>query len=91
MFWDAFYEIVDKESLAQNVYFEAQHRALADCFLQLSPSDRELIEHRFQSRGSVKQIAARFGKSLRSVYRAYDRIYQALLKCIQQKLDQEPL
>lgn len=55
---------------------------LKDCIGKLPPSDTSLIAMRYYKSISVREIASRINKPIRSVYAALTRIQHLLLKCI---------
>jgi len=84
-----FLETVALESLAMTDVLEAQHRALADCYQQLSAAQRHLIDRRYQAGVGVKQLAEETRRPLRTVYRLLERIHSALMQCIERKLGKD--
>ncbi len=87
-FSDELLEVVDQEMASMSHYLASQHRALADCYEKLSERDKRLIDSRYRDGASVKELAEGIGKSLRSTYRMLERIYAALLDCIQYTLEE---
>jgi DNA-directed RNA polymerase specialized sigma24 family protein len=68
---------------------DAQHRALAECYSRLSATDRDLIDRRYRSGMSIKDLAEQLGRPLRTVYRLFERIHIALLNCIELRLSKK--
>ncbi len=62
---------------------------LRGCLKQLGDSDRQLIEHRYQSAITAKQTAADLGRPASTVYKALVRIREALFQCVQRKIAQK--
>ncbi|MCD6296824.1 MAG: sigma-70 family RNA polymerase sigma factor [Deltaproteobacteria bacterium] len=60
--------------------------SLKQCILKLVMRDRQLIKMRYYHEFSIKSIAERVGMNIRSIYRDFARIHEALLRCIQRKL-----
>ncbi|MES1213389.1 MAG: sigma factor-like helix-turn-helix DNA-binding protein, partial [Singulisphaera sp.] len=75
--------------LEQTHYFEARHRALANCLGRLSLRDREMISARYGSSMSAQELSTATGRSLEAVYKSLGRIRMALAKCIDGALKQE--
>jgi RNA polymerase sigma-70 factor (ECF subfamily) len=55
---------------------------LADCLARLNPQDRDLIERRYKPGATTKRVAAEVGRSTDAVYKALNRIHQALFECM---------
>ena len=62
---------------------------LAGCLEKLPAADRRLIESRYFSAQSAKQIAEKKSKSIHSVYRSLSRIHDTLMRCVQHNLNGE--
>jgi RNA polymerase sigma-70 factor (ECF subfamily) len=56
---------------------------LDECINKITESDRRLVWMRYSQNISVKEIAFRINKSVRSVYLAISRIHGLLLRCIE--------
>lgn len=65
--------------------------ALRACIGVLPPSQRELIDRRYQPGASVRGIAEKDGKSEGAISQALFRIRAALQKCVEQKIGKEGL
>lgn len=63
--------------------------ALKDCLAKIPSSQRELIEQRYATGGSVQHIAESQGKSVGAISQTLYRIREALLKCVEQTLARE--
>lgn len=63
--------------------------SLRSCLEKLSVRDRSLIDGRYSSGLSVKQLAEESQRPLNSVYRSLDRIRLALLACIERAIREE--
>jgi RNA polymerase sigma-70 factor (ECF subfamily) len=62
------------------------HEQLAECMGRLSPQDRDLIERRYKPGATTKRVAAEVGRSTDAVYKALNRIHQALFDCMSRGL-----
>ncbi len=60
--------------------------SLKECVSKLPPKDQKILELRFFEGHSIKMVAERVGKSDRSVFRSFARVYDLLMNCIQSKL-----
>lgn len=61
--------------------------ALRSCLAQLPDRQRELISQRYREGNSIKQLAQNFGKKESALKMNLMRIRQALLTCIESKLE----
>ena len=59
---------------------------MKDCIKKLSDSDKHLIHLRYSVPLTVKEIAARFNKSIRIIYYNLSRVQGTLLECIERGL-----
>jgi RNA polymerase sigma-70 factor, ECF subfamily len=73
--------------IRQNDVWTQRHEALATCLQLLPQADRELIHARFQPATTNRSLAQQSGRSESAISRALNRIYLALLNCIQQRVD----
>ena len=67
----------------------AMESALEKCLLKLSPKNRELIEQRYLSKGSLQDFAAQTGRTSNALYKMLQRIRESLHQCITHRLDRE--
>jgi RNA polymerase sigma-70 factor, ECF subfamily len=65
----------------------ARAEALDDCVELLPPRDRTLLNMKYQSAQSVKQIASAIGRTESAVYKALQRIHEELFDCVEGKLE----
>ena len=86
---DEVFDAIAGDAAEMHDLLERQHRALADCYRQLTTSNRELIDQRYRAGTSVKILAAQLRRPLRTVYRLLDRIHSNLLNCIERNLETE--
>jgi RNA polymerase sigma-70 factor (ECF subfamily) len=82
---DAFNVVAD-DVAEMHELLERQHQALADCYQELPVANRQLIDQRYRSDVSVKELAEKLKRPLRTVYRLLDRIHSGLLDCVERKL-----
>jgi RNA polymerase sigma-70 factor, ECF subfamily len=68
---------------------DSNRAALRKCMETLPARQRELVEARYASGGSVNQLAHRLGRPESSVSQALYRIRCALLDCVRRRLSQE--
>jgi RNA polymerase sigma-70 factor (ECF subfamily) len=73
----------------QSEYLEMRYRALTHCVQKLSPKDRLLLQHRYETDARPQQIAASTGRPLNSVYKGLQRIRASLLVCIDRVIRSE--
>ena len=63
--------------------------ALEECLQKLSAKNRELIEQRYGSRGSMQDFAEQSGRSGNAIYKMLQRIRESLHHCITRRLEKE--
>ena len=68
---------------------QATNAALERCLLKLSPKNRELIEQRYHSQGSLQDFAEETGRTGNAIYKMLQRIRESLHRCITQQLTKE--
>jgi len=88
-FSDEFVENVADESLLAGTALEPRHQALSRCIEKLNQRDRDLLLRRYQEGATTRSIAADVGRSVDAVYKALNRIHEALFQCIQRTLRAE--
>jgi RNA polymerase sigma-70 factor (ECF subfamily) len=83
-FSDVFLEEVAPDLLAviDGDLSDKLHEQLADCFGKLREPDRDLIERRYRPGATTRRVAAEVGRSTDAVYKALNRIHQALFDCM---------
>ncbi len=81
-------ELLADEGVQEAARRERERRALDLCIEHLQPRHRELIQQCY-SGVSIKDVAESLGRSATSLYKALNRIRQALLECIERTLAQE--
>jgi RNA polymerase sigma-70 factor, ECF subfamily len=86
---DAVLEAVHGTAAAMNDQLDDLHLALEKCRGKLSGDDRDLLDRRYESGATTQRIAEMLGRSPRAIYRALDRIHQALYDCIRQEMSGE--
>ena len=62
------------------------HWALDKCRSKLPDEDRALLDRRYDPSATTQSVADELGRSTRAVYRALDRIHQALHDCIRREM-----
>jgi RNA polymerase sigma-70 factor, ECF subfamily len=83
LFSEAFYQAIESEVASQSDDLDTELRALEECYSKLSQQERDLIDRRYSSQATVKQLASNLGRPLSTVYRMLDRVHAALLNCIE--------
>jgi RNA polymerase sigma-70 factor (ECF subfamily) len=74
------------DSLGDEVLLETRKEALARCLEMLSSPNRRLVELRYFENRTYQEMAAIVQRSLNALYVAFNRIHEALSKCLQQRL-----
>lgn len=88
-FSDAFLGAVEQELVEQSDTVNPRYAAVLDCLQKLSSRDRELIGQRYREGATTASAAAELGRSVDSIYKALNRIHQALFDCVQRTLRRE--
>jgi RNA polymerase sigma-70 factor, ECF subfamily len=78
---------VDVESLGDQAQWEARKRALGECIQGLPDKSRHLIALRYSQNLAYRDISLALSRSVDSLYVAVDRIHDALLKCVERRLE----
>jgi len=77
-------------SAARNALEQSDEvEAFESCVLKLSEQDRALIDLRYEPGATVQSVAARVGRSTKTVYSALGRIRSWLLECMQRSLSEK--
>ncbi len=63
--------------------FEQRREALRTCLQKLKTSERELIQHRYFERTSLKEYAAQVGRSVGGLKVSLHRVRSLLARCIE--------
>jgi RNA polymerase sigma-70 factor (ECF subfamily) len=87
---EPFLDAVDCASRGRDALWARRHQMLAECYGELPPADRQLIDLRYQPAASVKSVAERVNLSTDAIYKALNRIHDQLLECIESKLEDLP-
>jgi RNA polymerase sigma-70 factor, ECF subfamily len=80
------FDAVADDMAEMHELLEKQHLVLADCYQELTHANRQLIDQRYRTDVSVKELAEKLKRPLRSVYRLLDRIHSSLLDCVERKM-----
>jgi RNA polymerase sigma-70 factor (ECF subfamily) len=88
-FNDALLEQLSAEAIDQSHALERRQAALAGCIGKLVPRDRQLIEHRYRTKTTARQVAVDLGRPTSTVYKALARIRDALYDCVERTLAQD--
>ncbi len=86
---DSFLAAIDSACSQKNDQFEDYLRFLDECVSKLADPDREILQARFQSQGTIKQAAEKLDRPANTVYKALARIYSVLAKCIERAASRE--
>jgi RNA polymerase sigma-70 factor (ECF subfamily) len=83
-FNDELLDTLAEERSAGERLLQARRQALPDCMDKLPQTDRELISERYASEETIRDLAARTGRSVHTLYKALERIRRALMDCIEE-------
>jgi RNA polymerase sigma-70 factor (ECF subfamily) len=64
----------------------AMCRALEECLQSLSQTQRDLLEQRYQSDGSLQELAAQTGRTANALYKNLQRIREILYGCVMKRI-----
>jgi RNA polymerase sigma-70 factor, ECF subfamily len=62
---------------------------LRQCAEELRPADRDLLRRRYETKMTIKSLAAAVGRPVEGLYKAMRRIHDALYDCVQRRLSSE--
>jgi RNA polymerase sigma-70 factor (ECF subfamily) len=79
-------ERLASEREAHEPVLEARLQALDQCLQELSPSDRDLLRHRYELKTNTVELAERFALSRRTLFRKLDQLRALLSECINRRL-----
>ena len=82
-------EAIAQESEEQEDDLDLRRAALDECLRKLRPSDRELIQQRYQPGNSGESVARQLDRPINSVYQSIGRIRKTLFECISRRLAAE--
>lgn len=86
---DAALEAVRGTAAAMADRLDDLHYALELCRDKLSGEDRYVLDRRYAPEATTQSVADELGRSPRAIYRALDRIHQALYECIRREMARE--
>jgi RNA polymerase sigma-70 factor, ECF subfamily len=86
---EPFLAAVEQTCSDQSERLEQYLRHLDDCIARLNAPDRELLQSRFQSQGTIKRLAESLQRSPNTVYKALARIYRSLAQCLDHAVSRE--
>ncbi len=69
--------------------FDARSEALSQCVEKLPAPARTLLRHRYHQNHTVPEIARKTNRKINTLYKAFDRIRNWLLECLQRTLAAE--
>jgi RNA polymerase sigma-70 factor, ECF subfamily len=79
-------EQITADEITESAFLADNKRILQGCLDKLPPSDRELIEWRYEPGMRVNTIAAKLGRPANSISKSLGRVRQALWQCIEDAL-----
>ena len=89
-FSDQVIDAIDGDTQVGGEIWTKRHRLLGECYEQLRPQDRQLIDLRYEPEATAKSVAAAVGRSVDAVYKALNRVHEQLLDCINSKMEELP-
>lgn len=82
-------DVLESIAIAVDKYgaeIDSRRDALNKCLHKLKDRDRDLVLRRYRYGASTECVANEVGRSVSAVYKALNRIYDALLVCIRRQL-----
>lgn len=89
VFSEGLLEQIAVEASEQSGAIESQSRFLGECLQELTPSNRRLIEQRYQQGAKIKDLAVQIGRSVVTVRKQLQASHAILLECVERKREQE--
>ena len=85
-FSDELVQLLADDAARHAAQLEEQRRVLAHCVAKLDPADRELVSGCYREGSSIKEYAARVGRTPNAVRKHLARLRTALSLCVRQTL-----
>jgi len=82
-------EVIESEMAEADLCLQKRHEALRECISKLRLVDRQLLMHRYSSRGTLAEFAEVVGRSLGGLRVTLHRLRSALLACMKRRLGTE--
>ena len=89
VFSDEVFQLVDKQQHEENAGIASAHERLRVCLDQMPKANQDLLTRRYDENLTNMQIASALGKSVNAVRLKLHRLRMELLKCVQQRLNEE--
>jgi RNA polymerase sigma-70 factor, ECF subfamily len=86
---DAVLEAIHATALTLTDRLDDLQWALEKCRSKLNERDQDLLNRRYAADATTQSVADELGQSPRAVYRALERIHQALYECIHREMSAE--
>ena len=80
-------QVITSELAEADLDIQERHEALRECIGKLRVQDRQLLLHRYSSRGTLAEFADKVGRSLGGLKVTLYRLRSALLTCMQRRLE----
>ena len=87
-FDDELLNIMSEESEEESELSEMRHKAMQQCIRKLPEPKRKMLVTAYQPDMSMKDLAARMGKSAEAVYKTVSRLRVKLFDCIHHEISQ---
>lgn len=87
VFSDELEQVIASELVSTNIDFQERSEALRECLGKLRQKDRQLLLHRYSSRGTLAEYADTIGRSLGGLKVTLHRLRSVLLLCIERRLE----
>jgi RNA polymerase sigma-70 factor (ECF subfamily) len=88
-FSDQLLDQIADEVAARHRELDARHDALEHCLGKLNDRDRTLIRLRYTESATPQQVAQQTGRTIHAVYKALNRLHEALLQCVRSAMIRE--
>jgi len=84
-------ELLAMTELEMEAELDDRTEHLRECLTRLPPQQRSMIHHYYTDEMDVAAIAAAQSRTVEAIYKSLQRVRQALLDCIERKLNQPAL
>jgi RNA polymerase sigma-70 factor (ECF subfamily) len=81
--------LIAEEFVAMSDALDDRQRKLADCFAKLPEAKRRLLMSYYSGKATMRQLAARLGRTFYATRHTIVRTRIALRKCVEEALDRE--
>ncbi|MBN2163142.1 MAG: sigma-70 family RNA polymerase sigma factor [Pontiellaceae bacterium] len=88
IFTDELIDMLHEDSLRKKPEMERRHQALEQCMQKLDEEDRVLIEQRYGSSSTIRQLAESWRLPVKRLYKRMERLRLKLFQCVNHTVGQ---